>query len=151
MTRGAGFSNNVLSKRCCFRHVSSQLLHVGRPQTQCCAALRCGVILCVAGQRSNTAAVLRFLQLLPADFANAATYNLALKACAVAKDLRSAMRVVDIMGIRQVPTDFIHFTTLIAGGEGLPAVLTGASPVPWAGPEVSAGKSGRCGICIGCM
>lgn len=80
-------------------------------------------VLCCAGKRSNTAAVLRFLQLLPADFANAATYNLALKACADSRDLRSAMRVVDIMGIRQVPTDFIHFTTLIAGRPGVRAVL----------------------------
>jgi hypothetical protein len=63
----------------------------------------------------NTSAVLRFLQLLPAEFAHAPTYNLALKACADSKDLRAALRVVDIMGIRQVPTDFIHFTTLIAG------------------------------------
>lgn len=70
---------------------------------------------CAAGKQGNTNAVLRFLQLLPAEMAHAHTYNLALKACADARDLRAALRVVDIMGIRQVPTDFKHFTTLIAG------------------------------------
>lgn len=72
-------------------------------------------VLPSTGKARNTAAVLRFLQLLPAEFAHAPTYNLALKACAAARDLRAALRVVDIMGIRQVPTDFMHFTTLIAG------------------------------------
>lgn len=72
-------------------------------------------LFCAAGKSGNTAAVLRFLQLLPPDYAHAPTYNLALKACADARDLRAALRVVDIMGIRRVPTDFIHFTTLIAG------------------------------------
>lgn len=76
--------------------------------------------------------MLRFLQLLPAEFAHAPTYNLALKACADARDLRAALRVVDIMGIRQVPTDFIHFTTLIAGEQRLACWLW------WAGPPVAA-------------
>lgn len=68
-----------------------------------------------AGAAGNTRAVLRFLQLLPADYATAQTYNLALKACSTAKDLPGALKVVDMMAIRQVPCDFIHFTTLIAG------------------------------------
>jgi hypothetical protein len=83
-----------------------------------------------AGAARNSGAVLRFLQLLPAEHARAATYNMALKACAEAADLRAALRVVDIMGIRQVPTDFMHFTTLI----------TGACVCVWGGGGVSAGR-----------
>eukprot|EP00878_Enallax_costatus_P009353 GHUV01009775.1.p2 GENE.GHUV01009775.1~~GHUV01009775.1.p2 ORF type:complete len:470 (+),score=146.39 GHUV01009775.1:319-1728(+) len=66
-----------------------------------------------AGAAQNTRAVLRFLQLLPVDYADAKTYNMAVKACSTAKDLPGALKVIDMMAIRQVPCDYIHFTTLI--------------------------------------
>jgi pentatricopeptide repeat protein len=74
------------------------------------------IFLQAAGAARNTRAVLRFLQLLPAEFADARTYNMAIKACSTARDLHGALKVIDLMAIRQVPCDFIHFTTLITGG-----------------------------------
>lgn len=74
------------------------------------------IFLQAAGAARNTRAVLRFLQLLPAECADARTYNMAIKACSTAKDLHGALKVMDMMAIRQVPCDFIHFTTLITGG-----------------------------------
>ncbi|WIA13975.1 hypothetical protein OEZ85_002539 [Tetradesmus obliquus] len=71
------------------------------------------IFLQAAGAARNTRAVLRFLQLLPAECADARTYNMAIKACSTAKDLHGALKVMDMMAIRQVPCDFIHFTTLI--------------------------------------
>lgn len=68
-----------------------------------------------AGAANNIKAVLRFLHLLPPDYADAKTYNLALKACSTARDLAGALKVMDVMTIRNVPCDFIHFTTLITG------------------------------------
>jgi pentatricopeptide repeat protein len=73
------------------------------------------VFLRAAGAARNTRAVLRFLQLLPPDFADARTYNMAIKACSTARDLHGALKVIDIMVIRQVPCDVMHFTTLING------------------------------------
>uniref|UniRef100_A0A383VR28 PROP1-like PPR domain-containing protein n=1 Tax=Tetradesmus obliquus TaxID=3088 RepID=A0A383VR28_TETOB len=71
------------------------------------------IFLQAAGAARNMRAVLRFLQLLPAECADARTYNMAIKACSTAKDLHGALKVMDMMAIRQVPCDFIHFTTLI--------------------------------------
>jgi len=68
-----------------------------------------------AGAAGNVQAVLRFLHLFPPEFATAKTYNLALSACQTAKSLQAASKVIDIMAIRQVPCDYIHFTTLITG------------------------------------
>jgi pentatricopeptide repeat protein len=73
------------------------------------------IFLQAAGAARNTRAVLRFLQLLPADCADARTYNMAIKACSTARDLHGALKVIDLMAIRQVPCDFIHFTALITG------------------------------------
>lgn len=73
------------------------------------------VFLRAAGEAHNTRAVLRFLHLLPAEYTDARTYNLAIKACSTAKDLHGALKVIDMMTIRQVVCDLMHFTTLITG------------------------------------
>lgn len=101
-----------------------------------------------AGRAGNTGAVLRFLQLLPAELAYAHTYNLALKACADAKDLRAALRVVDMMGIRQVPTDFLHFTTLITGVRVLWA--SRRASMAGLGDPHSDGMRGMCVCAVSC-
>jgi pentatricopeptide repeat protein len=96
------------------------------------------VFMRAAGTARNTRAALRFLQLLPPDFADARTYNMAIKACSTARDLHGALKVMDLMAIRQVPCDFIHFTTLINGASvracrtGSCACMTDACAAGWA-------------------
>lgn len=68
-----------------------------------------------AGDARATREVLRFLQLLPQAYADVRTFNMGLHACVKTKDLKTALKVVDMMTIRRVPLDHIHSTTLIRG------------------------------------
>lgn len=68
-----------------------------------------------AGLPGVKRAVLRFLQLLPAELADARTYTLALRAAAATGDVETATSVVSVMGVRGVPLDVVHRTTLVAG------------------------------------
>lgn len=60
------------------------------------------------------AKALRFVQLLPRQYADARTYNMLLRVCAEAGDLRNAMHVADMLQAAGLKMDSILYTTLIS-------------------------------------
>jgi pentatricopeptide repeat protein len=58
---------------------------------------------------------LRFVQLLPRQYVDARTYNMLLRVCAQAGDLRNAMHVSDMLQAAGLKLDGILYTTLISG------------------------------------
>jgi pentatricopeptide repeat protein len=62
---------------------------------------------------------MRFLLLMPPALLDVRTYNMAIKACMVARDLRTAMMITHTMTERKVALDIKHATTLMSGDLGL--------------------------------
>ena len=60
-------------------------------------------------------AALRFVQLLPRQYADTRTYNMLLTVCAEAADLRAALRVADMARGVGIKPDTILYTNLIKG------------------------------------
>ncbi len=59
--------------------------------------------------------MLRFLMLLPRQYADMRTFNLALGVCTANGDLKSADLVLEMMADRQLQVDIKHRTQLIMG------------------------------------
>lgn len=59
---------------------------------------------------------LRFVQLLPRQYVDARTYNMLLRVCARAGDLRNALHVADMLQAAGLRMDSHLYTTLISGG-----------------------------------
>jgi pentatricopeptide repeat protein len=57
---------------------------------------------------------MRFVQLLPRQYTDARTYNMLLRVCAEAGDLRNAMHVADMLQAAGLRMDPILYTTLIS-------------------------------------
>ncbi len=67
-----------------------------------------------ASQRAVKQA-LRFVQLLPRQYVDARTYNMLLRVCARAGDLRNALHVADMLQAAGLKMDSHLYTTLISG------------------------------------
>ncbi|KAI3428088.1 hypothetical protein D9Q98_006471 [Chlorella vulgaris] len=67
-----------------------------------------------AASRNAVKQALRFVQLLPRQYVDARTYNMLLRVCAQAGDLRNAMHVSDMLQAAGLKLDGILYTTLIS-------------------------------------
>jgi pentatricopeptide repeat protein len=90
-----------------------------------------------AARRKAVKPALRFVQLLPRQYADARTYNMLLRVCAQAGDLRNAMHVADMLQAAGLRMDAILYTTLISGawvwGGGGGGLGGGAKEGGWGG------------------
>lgn len=104
-------------------HLIKECIRAGRSDVL--ATLRHYRFLRPAASMRAVKQALRFVQLLPRQYVDARTYNMLLRVCARAGDLRNALHVTDMLQAAGLKMDNILYTTLISGEEFacLPACL----------------------------